>query len=48
MVKRYSGIFICIQCGEEWEIEAAPELKCEECDGQLRAVGEVIETDEPE
>ena len=48
MAKRYSGIFICIECGEEWELEAAVKLNCEECDGQLRAIGEVIETDEPE
>ena len=48
MVTLYSGTFICIECGEEWELEMVAELKCEECEGQLRAVGEVVETDEPE
>lgn len=46
MSKRYTGTCICIECGEEWEIEKATDLVCEECGGELRAVGDLIETDE--
>ncbi|MBT5874656.1 MAG: hypothetical protein HOH43_14660 [Candidatus Latescibacteria bacterium] len=45
MDKQYSGTFICIECGEEWELEGVTGLQCEECEGNLRAVGEVTETE---
>jgi DNA-directed RNA polymerase subunit RPC12/RpoP len=45
-MKRYTGVFICIECGEEWELEQASELECEDCGGALRAVGDVEETED--
>jgi rRNA maturation endonuclease Nob1 len=48
MTRRYSGTFICIECGEEWELEGVTELECEHCGGKLRAVGEVTETEDEE
>lgn len=45
MAKQYTGTFICIKCGEEWELEAAAVLSCEDCTGELRAISEVVETE---
>jgi|GEM_PF-3580179 len=47
MARQYTGTFICIECGEEWQLENKSELECEDCGGKLRAVG-VIEESERE
>lgn len=48
VAKRYSGTFICIECGEEWQLKAITELECEDCGGKLRAVGHIEESDTDE
>lgn len=46
MPKRFSGTFICIECGEEWQLENVIQLECEDCGGKLRAVGQIEESEE--
>lgn len=48
LTKQYSGTFICIDCGEEWQLEGITELECEDCGGKLRAVGHIEESETDE